>query len=182
MIESPGAHPRSPTATRPLNPAPTERDTVASPSRPDRPTPAEPSITSPQSNNSWPESLAPPEGYEIALDALLSLGGDKSGTPTERGLTPGRQPSPGVLLHRAVSTAPGEVHEDYLGGGSRGDALILDDQSPLGFSESTILGLLRYYRYEIAPWVCLSLSTAQSRPLSDIAHSSTSATSSTHSD
>lgn len=104
-------------------------------------------ITSPQPNHSWSEDFAPVEGYEIALDALLSLGGDKSGTPTDPGHTPGCGPNP-----RGLPNIDPALTEDYVRS-HEGNAQVLEDQRPLRFSESKTLSLLRYYRYEVAPWV-----------------------------
>lgn len=114
----------------------TRRDHAAPPTAP-----AGPDVRSPQSGHPWSG------GYEIALDALLSLGEDKTGSPAGQGHTPGLHPrAPPSNIDPAVT-------EDYLRNGD-GYAQVLDDQRPLGFSESKILDLLRYYRYEIAPWVC----------------------------
>lgn len=143
--ESPLAEPKSPVTTRPSNALSTRGEHAAPPQAPAQAGPA----TSPQSNYSWSEGFAPVEGYEIALDALLSLGGDKSGTPTDRGHTPGYAPNSGG----GVTNIDPAVAEDYVRSRD-GDTQVLEDQRPLGFSESKILHLLRYYRYETAPWVC----------------------------
>lgn len=119
----------------------------------EQPIQAVPPSTSSQHDDSWPTGLSPEGGYETALHALLSLGGDKNGTPTEERRTP-RAPATlggprvaGINTHTAPGNHGYSIPEIA---GTNSLQLVTDD---LGLSESQVLGLLRYYRYEVAPWV-----------------------------
>ena len=115
-----------------------------------RPGPAESPVGSQQSSCLWPEEFRPAGGYEIALDALLSLGEDKTGTSTDRRHTPVSPLSPGIHLPSASPAVSG----DYVASGPDGGIRNLAGAGARRLSDSRILELLRYYRYEVAPWVC----------------------------
>lgn len=106
--------------------------------------------------------MSPAGGYEAALDALLSLGGDKSGTPAEGRRTPrARETLDGHSLPRVAGF---DFHADPGDHGYRipdtpGTSSLQLVTDELGLSESQVLGLLRYYRYEVAPWVWLPTTT-----------------------
>ena len=101
----------------------------------------------PPSHRPWTDDFSPAGGYEIALDALLSLGENKSETSTARGPTPA---TPHSVEGPPVDP---EVTRGHAGGNTRENSSVSGGLATHGLSESRILGLLRYYRYEVAPWV-----------------------------
>ena len=101
----------------------------------------------PPSHHPWTDEFSPAGGYEIALDALLSLGEKKSETSTARGPTPATPRSAG-----GPPVDP-EVTRGHTGSDTREISSVSGGLATHGLSESRILGLLRYYRYEVAPWV-----------------------------
>ena len=108
-----------------------------------------------------PKDHTPNDGYEMALDALLSLGGDKGAIDPEEphdgsmplGEARTRDPITGITRVITAMHAPETVHtfqgpDETIG-------------SHPGVSENRVLELLRYYRYEVAPWVSIQQSMAR---------------------
>lgn len=149
--ESPGVGLEStPTAQR--SPGAGAARSSATPTAFEQSTESEPSGTSQFFSGAWTAGFSPAEGYEAALDALLSLGADKGGPPAEPGREPGGGASPDVRRVPQIEgldiSSPGNHTHTVPGAHSQTSAA-----HGLGLSESRILGLLRYYRYEVAPWV-----------------------------
>ncbi|KAH8899976.1 hypothetical protein GQ53DRAFT_758106 [Thozetella sp. PMI_491] len=93
---------------------------------------------------------SPTEDYEIALDVLLSLGnnallnegGNEGGHELPE--TPASEAAPPRAKARVEAEA-GSIAEGGLPG--------TEPAKPYELSDERVIRLLRYYRYEIAPWV-----------------------------
>ncbi|SPO06980.1 uncharacterized protein DNG_09674 [Cephalotrichum gorgonifer] len=101
-----------------------------------------------------PEGFTPTVGYEIALDALLSLGADKSGPAITQTYAPQPPFSPPERSLPSVDhVGANGISNSHVNRSTEPTTESLEISNAPGFSDHQILGLLRYYRYEVAPWL-----------------------------
>ncbi|KAI5923941.1 hypothetical protein F4810DRAFT_155264 [Camillea tinctor] len=120
-------------------------------------------VLSPKSSNApQPEEFASPRSaptessdtntqtgrYQIALDALLSLGAEDNepAAPAERALSPAR------TSRQGGSTVDGDGGERLPGVAAKtadNNALVFRNDLP----DERVLQLMQYYRYDVAPWL-----------------------------
>lgn len=89
-------------------------------------------------------------GDQIALDALLSLGNEHATVFIDRNVHRG---SVGSLVVHDAGSPPAVEEVPATHGGPAHSAAAAPSPAGSGLSEEVMFGLLKNYRYEVAPWV-----------------------------